>query len=225
MTSHVFYKQAKVPVIRKLFRKAGYFICGICRGEHPSREEANNCLNQCWYQLKVQYPLIVKDDQQKGRLFRCQYCFREYRTEDAGLSCAQLCTENHERYHIFEQLTNDLPIDSRPRRKFRLVRLIPAEAPIADPAVTAASEPDSSIQDVEEPVVDLEEPDNEEGHTVDPALVKKHKKEFNDHWFRDGAKYKCRYCQEQFYTKIEVEACFESHFDAEGYELNPAGEG
>ncbi len=30
-------------------------------------------------------------------------------------------------------------------------------------------------------------------------------------YFRDGAKYVCKVCKKKYFTKVEVEQCFDSH--------------
>ncbi|SMF33904.1 hypothetical protein [Pseudobacteriovorax antillogorgiicola] len=209
MSENILIKHFKTPIFRKIFRHGHYFLCGICRTEYHNRVDANNCLNHCWYALKEQYPLIVVRDFVHGRLFRCQYCFRLYKTEDAGLECARRCTDGREKRHVQEQLASDLPISVKPRRKFRLVKMVPQEetlqaAPAPTPQAPPPPEPEPEIP--EEPAV------------KEPTIIKRHKSEFPKNWIRDGAKYKCKFCNELYYTKVEVEKCFNDHFDAQGYE-------
>lgn len=32
-------------------------------------------------------------------------------------------------------------------------------------------------------------------------------------YLRDGAKYVCRKCKQKYFTRVEVEACYDSHED------------
>lgn len=216
-------KPAKVPIFRKVFKKGHVYTCGICRSDYPTRAEANTCLNYCWYSLKEQYPLVIKSDIFQSKKYRCQLCFREYKTEDAGLECAAICMDLREKVHVQEQLSNDLEITTKPRRRFKLVRVVPQEVqkspakdnPTLDEEMDQTEEalPDS-IAPEQEPNVEPEAaPPPEE-----PTIIKRHKSEFDGAWVREGAKYKCRYCSELYYTKMEAEECFNGHFDEEGLE-------
>ena len=120
MSDNVLIKQFKVPVFRKIFRRSHYFVCGVCRTEHHSRADANNCLNHCWYALKQQYPLNCPEETFfMGKSTVVSFVFEEYKTEDAGLECAKLCMDDREKRHVQEQLSSDLPIELAPKRKFR----------------------------------------------------------------------------------------------------------
>ena len=222
-------RQARVPVIRKIFRKGDIFTCGICRSNHNSRVEANHCLNECWFQLRHHYPLI-HDKQLGGPLrFKCQFCFRIYDSQNEGLACAQLCMEAHETKHLHEQLTNDLPISTKPRQKFRLIRVnsagvknedkptvepqvvitaqkAPPQAPSADPAAPAVADAAEAVPSA------AKKPDN-----------RRHISYYEKSWIRDGAKYKCCYCGTLHYTRMEVEPCFNGHFDEAGLEQEVGG--
>ncbi|NRA63708.1 MAG: hypothetical protein HRU19_04450 [Pseudobacteriovorax sp.] len=232
MGSRVITKNARVPVIRKIFRKGDSFTCGICRTNHNSREEANNCLNHCWFQLRHHYPLLIKQRPEGSHYFRCQFCFRNYDTEKEGLDCAHRCIEYHEQRHFFEQLTNDLPIATKPKKQFRLVRIAPN--------ITGKKPSNDINPDPEDPPVSVEgqtpeeKNDNfdllpnealEENNDLPKEVVdnRKHIDSYKKHWIRDGAKYKCCYCGELHYTRMDVEPCFKSHFDEEGWELKENG--
>lgn len=54
---------------------------------------------------------------------------------------------------------------------------------------------------------------------------RRHRNEFKEIFVRKDAKYECRVCLSQFFTKMEVEACFDKHFDEEGNEILAGEEG
>ena len=219
MVSSVQFKQAKTPVLRKIFRQGKVFVCGICRSKHSQRKDANNCLNHCWYALQEQYPLIVRTEYGKT-YFRCQYCFRDYTSENDGLDCAVECIDKKRQHHIKEQLIQDLPIETRPRKQFQLVK-VPQLAPagISFRKQKEETPPEPEIEENTEV-----ENDQEPEESVEPEKKKRHRSEYKKEWIRAAAKYKCMYCLELHYTRMEVQDCFNSHFDQEGYELEASGD-
>jgi hypothetical protein len=56
-------------------------------------------------------------------------------------------------------------------------------------------------------------------HDTPELRPRKTKAAFPKPWVRMGAKYQCSYCRNQSFTKMEAEACFAGHFDAEGFEI------
>lgn len=110
-----FYRTPPRPIFRKLFKQGHLFICGICRSQYSSRVEANNCLNFCWFELKSMSAVVIFRDRNCGFRYRCQYCARDFATNEDASQCAQSCIDKRNQIHIHEQLWNDLPLaDQRP---------------------------------------------------------------------------------------------------------------
>lgn len=212
MTENTLIKQTKAPILRKVFKQGKSYICGICRTKHPRRNEANDCLNHCWYALREQYPLILKQDHHQT-YYRCQFCFRDYADEQDGLECANRCMDEREHNHIQEQLVNHLPITVKPRQKFRLVKLA---MPVQGTNSPTKNNDDSSD---EMDIASIADDASEQLEEAEPEIQKRHRSEFKKEWVRADAKYKCMFCFELYYTKVEVIKCFGDHFDAEGYEI------
>lgn len=221
-------KQARVPVIRKIFRKGKVFTCGICRSNYHSRGEANHCLNECWFQLRHHYPLIHEKHHGQPIKYKCQFCYRIYTDQEEALDCAQLCMEAHEQKHLSEQLTNDLPISVKSRRKFKLIRVnssgIKSDGESAEPPLVKIVKPDPSVStpSVENDVKVEEKPEKTKEETAKPD-DRRHISFYEKSWIREGAKYKCCYCGTLHYTRIEVEPCFNGHFDKDGLEKEEGG--
>ncbi len=246
-------RRAAIPIFRKIFRKRGLFVCGICRSSYDSLSDANNCLNFCWFELQEHYPLIRRRDHKTGQYnYRCQYCARDYKSEYAGLECARLCVEQRNQKHIHEQLISELPLEVKRKHPVRLVQLPKQDAggyvtksplsrkatdplPNAEPSVLAddtitQAEPDSIVPAADaSPEATVATPTAEEvtSNAKDqPAdeekrddKLRRRKDSFPKSWIRKDAKYQCCCCLKKYFTKMEVEECFEGHFDDEGYEI------
>lgn len=136
------YKVPPLPIFRKLFRKGNRFICGICRSEYSSRLDGNNCLNFCWFELKRLNPVLVYHKLHQGLSFRCQYCARDYNSEEEAKSCASQCEDKRNHLHIHEQLFNDLPLaDHRPQPIFLIRSLKDLPRPAKKQQVPTRSKP------------------------------------------------------------------------------------
>ena len=78
------------------------------------------------------------------------------------------------------------------------------------------------VDEVKEPLVD---PEKDNGDADGDQQQKKkdvplqRKDSFESFWVRKDAKYECRFCHTQFFTRIEVEKCFNDHFDESGIEI------
>lgn len=245
-------RRAAIPIFRKIFRKRGRFVCGICRSSYQNRSDANNCLNFCWFELQEHYPLIRRRDAKSGvYVFRCQYCARDYKSEFAGLECARLCVEQRNQRHIHEQLINELPLEIKRKHPVRLVHANkPEMRPLAIRTVFGQkaknSEPslqsettaiDHSIDHAQPESIDNSETETNPEATLKPSPVssdqpetegsddkrddklRRRKDSFPKSFIRKDAKYQCCCCLKKYFTKMEVEQCFEGHFDSEGYEI------
>ncbi len=296
-----------LPVIRKVIRRNGVFVCSICRTEYSTMGEANGCLNQCWYEIRNFYP-VVKRRRLHKLIYRCQYCCRDYDFETQALACANACSSDRNRQHIQEQLVNDLPVDV-PAKRPGSVRLnqqsslgrrlrrqiendvladrpaheddihdIAIDHPVAGEASAPLSQHEAPLPESGKPSSGFQKPSSTNAGTSSkapaaaapsaatapaantataaksaksnastqaaaaekastkaaaeaPAEAAKaaaapqaevnkgrHKDSFPKQWSRQDAKYQCRYCNKRFYTKQEVEDCFNGHFNEDGYE-------
>lgn len=217
------------PTIRRVLKQGGVSICGLCRRRYKDASAAQSCLLACWQQVRQAYPLILRRTGYKPptgidtskTVFRCRFCSRDFFTEAEGLACAERClnkcqesmtrTQNlppsswevKER-RTFEQQFHKVKKDYVPRVAFKRFVDEPAPAP----------EPEAPVEETEDPL-SLEQ---NKGNGVQ-------KRRHKDHWpkpfIRQNAKYRCAYCLTDYFTKMEVLACFNGHFDGEGLEMDP----
>ncbi|MCX6128269.1 MAG: hypothetical protein NTX25_04295 [Proteobacteria bacterium] len=206
-----------LPIIRKVICRDEVYVCCICRSDYKSKIEANNCLNQCWFDVQELYPVVVRKLNVRKVVFRCHFCCRDYSDDMEALNCARRCLNAANKQHIKEQLINELPIEAPNRRPSRL-RLVTAKPQAAPPKskIKARSKKASPQNNTT--------PEDKSAPAVEKTYIEKRRKKsaFPKHWVRADAKYQCKYCNQKFFTKMEVEACFNGHFDQEDFEiLNP----
>lgn len=218
MGRHLTNSGVILPVIRKVICRDDTYICSICRSEYKSKVEANNCLNHCWYDVQNLYPVVLRKLNGRHVVFRCHFCCRDYKDETDALSCARRCQGDRNQLHVHEQLLNDLPIEAPSHRPSR-IRLVAMKATPVRTSVPKEQERDEDqVEEMDEAVSEVDIPADEEA----PSAPRKTKADFPKQWIRMDAKYQCCYCKNLFFTKMETEACFNGHFDAEGVETEPS---
>ncbi len=227
----------RMPVIRRIIRKAGQFVCGICRQEFATYNDAYQCLDECWHEVQNLSPVVIKKVFGVGMMYRCRYCSRDYNSDSFARGCAAECRKKQGLAHQQDAQAANIPLPEK--KRVRLARPQPVrmvaprrekkvvaekqELQIEESLLNAPSIPETSAAapapaalntDIP-PVVTTTMAGNE---AKDITAKARSKKEFKDLFYRKGAKYLCRYCNAEFFTKMEVEACFNGHFDANGYE-------
>jgi len=212
------------------------FICGVCRNSYDNPAQANACLRRCWtaHTAIPVAPIASKTDSTSVSRWRCRACHRDYASMEAAQRCAVDCC-SHLKMSFYSYATNDpsalvapvfvLP----PRRKQTAVAVpsghsglkrksaaqatsdshAPASANPASNATTAppASEASLATTGTESTTASPPAPEATEGAATAPRKPKDRTKKF----FRDGARYVCNECNAKFFTKNEVEACWEQH--------------
>lgn len=215
MSRHLTNSGLVLPVIRKVISRDDHYICSICRSDYRTKVEANNCLNHCWYDVQELYPVVLRKLHGRFVVFRCHFCCRDYKDETDALSCARRCMGERNKQHVHEQLLNDLPIEAPTQRPSR-IRMVALKAvptrPVSKPKVE-----ESDIEAVDSDV-EVEIPGDQP-----PAASRRTRADFPKQWVRVDAKYQCCYCKKLLYTKMEIEACFNGHFDEEGFEKPDGG--
>ncbi len=227
-------------IIKRVVPVAGGFYCGICRALHPTWSSASECVDTCWQaQLHAQPTVAIRKGM--FVLHRCRFCKREYPDGGDAAQCAQQCSEtmvsnaNQEASKVdVESITNasrklDLPFTISAKTVSPVVlhamtkmvlmpfqirnRLIDQKA--VKPLFNAVMKHAAAIATASRALgksktahggsvmsqAQSKSQSNETQSTKDPE------KKF----FRDGAKYVCAVCKAKFFTKIEVEACWEKH--------------
>lgn len=226
------------PPILRVLRKDGLHLCGICRAAYHHHTAAVSCLNRCWKQISEEgqgITLITDLGQEK---YLCLFCFRSYRLPGEAQACAEDCCSKGikklQQLHLLPQGATEV----RPKRIFQpltAVSLRPAARQrriLGKPTAVA----DGTARDHETELADIkptggnadaaagqaEGAVEQEKIAVNPTkAVKEHKKrhrdEFPKQFARANAKYMCLVCNTEYFTRAEVEACFNGHFDEQGY--------
>lgn len=217
----------------------GYAVCGLCRCRYHAAADAKACLLSCWQQVLHSYPLIHRVTGYKPTtgidtsrsVFRCRFCSRDFFTEEKGLACARRCLKLS---HDNMTKTHNLPpseVVVKERRNFANDHL-KVKMDYVSRYNFKRRQPEVVEQEPEEvdvPIMDNGDPHSHEGYQPKSLESQEKPKEERNREFypkpflRQNAKYRCAYCLTDFFTKMEVEECFDSHFDEQGKELDPNG--
>lgn len=225
------------PTVRRVLKLAGYAVCGLCRRRFSHLSEAQLCLMSCWESVLHSYPLIHRVTGYKPTtgidtsqsVFRCRFCSRDYFKEEAGLACARrclkLCHDNFTKAH-------NLPPSQVPEKVRR--SFVSDEQKVKVNYVSRFNfkrkEPEAEvIEEPEVPIVDSGDPHSGGGYQLktldgpDKPKEERNKGFYPKPFLRQNAKYRCAYCLKDYFTKMEVEQCFDGHFDDQGREIDPDG--
>lgn len=226
------------PTVRRVLKLGGHAVCGLCRCRYKNLADAQRCLLSCWGKVLHSYPLIHRvtgykpttgiDSSQS--VFRCRFCSRDYFTEQDGLSCARNCLriahDNMTRAH-------NLPPTELPQKIRRTFGSDEQKVKIDYVSrynfKRKAPEPPPVVEEPEVPIVDSGDPHSHEGYQpksvagIDTPKEERNKDFYPKPFLRQNAKYRCAYCLTDFFTKMEVEQCFDGHFDEQGKEIDPNG--
>ena len=225
------------PPILRVLRKDGSHICGICRNTFRTNEHAVDCLKTCWASLNESgqgITLIIDLGQEK---YLCLFCFRHYRLPGEARACAEDCAAKGEKKLRRLNVLPHLPVESRSKRTFEAINVpigaapfqrnrsqstTKSDVPKKKPGETEMSDLSASGIVNEAPMPPPQGTPEPEKITVTPQKAvkehkKRHKKEFPKPFSRKDAKYMCLVCNSNYFTKSEVESCFDAHFDEEGF--------
>lgn len=196
------YEMLRLPLVRRIFRQADVYICGLCTTQHKSYGEANSCMNQCWFDVHNFFPVIKRKLSKDTWVNRCIFCCRDYATEPEAFSCAARCAGEKNRLQLREQLLNDLPLPPPTRKVSRLLMLTRVARPVPQKKVAKVEAPKEVNEAKKTEIIDLG----------------KNRKDYKKTFLRKGEKYQCPYCLSPHFTKTESIACFETHWKEDGYE-------
>lgn len=221
---HPYHLQGSM-LVRRIVRLGPKFVCGICRTHHSEVHKANTCLYTCWCSIKSHAPFTAV---RKRNLiqYACIYCLRSYQTPSHACDCAFDCSKdvditeysissggNRRPKVVSPPVIKQTEIDTKPVVVAKqvapatVVGIAKTATIVAKPAV-----PETVAQPI--PTIGLPpaaETGAETGAEDDKKKLRKagRTKKFN----RAGAKYVCEVCLEKYFTKSEVEKCFEAHPD------------
>lgn len=206
-------------LVRRVVRMGPKFVCGICRTHHKEPYTANDCLHSCWHEVRSS-AAYVPVRRMSNTQYACIYCLRSYQTPNHAMSCAADCTQ------IMGLTEYNTSVDGRPRKRGTdsFGKIIPiAKAKVkpvpALPAPMIATPPPKKVepQPVPTPVQTAPAPLASAAAAEAPLEIAhvevKRKNGRVKKFERSGSKYVCEVCNEKFFTKAEVEACFEAHPD------------
>lgn len=227
------HRSMQWPILRKVFRVGQQFVCGICRAPFESQGAAQSCLVECWQEILTQDGVTMRPSLAGLHAFRCRFCSRDYANRGQAEACAKACRERLAARAEQDQFDEDGGERTPKKKAFarprpQPARPAPARRPAAaKPAPSGPAPADMSLQSdivrqitatAESKVVQVTKTDD----TADGPNVRargRPRTEFKKTFIRDGAKYVCSYCRKNYFTKGEVEACFDTHFDSNGYEI------
>ena len=216
------YHMTGSMLVRRVVRMGPKFVCGICRTHHKEPYKANDCLHTCWHEVQSS-AAYVPVRRMNNIHFACIYCLRSYQTPNHATSCAADCTRTMGITDF-----NSTPVPGRRRKRgtetisnvVPIVKAkveVPAPAPVLPPPVVAAPPP-APIEQPKAPPAPIATVPLASAAAAAPsdgsgAEVKLRKGNRVKKFDRAGSKYVCEVCNQKFFTKTEVEACFDAHPD------------
>lgn len=163
---------------------------------------------------------------------------REHASEEAGIRCADMCKHLAEETNTFglrvlKDLQNAPVRGNASQRRPQLVALRSQGVPrykmrpnMEEDTATSHSM-DSTTSDATAEVMTPATGDGAvqgkvaKGKGDTSADTRRSKAQWKKPFIRNGAKYVCAYCNSEFFTKSEVESCFDGHFDQNDKEIAP----
>jgi len=209
-------------------RVGRFHVCGLCRSRYAGEADALGCVQDCWQEFQQLDPVIPRR-KGLGVVFRCRFCARDHGTRRGAESCARECRERFSQRLAAEMAAAGQSDEPRPKR----LRSLPARpAPVVairrvvppkkkkvqatqvdDPGIAPVNA-DVTPTNVERPLDEVAAPAaSEPDAAATPAEPAKKKKvqRTAEGFTRDGARYVCEFCNEKYFTKSEVVACFAKH--------------
>ncbi len=207
-------------LVRRVVRMGSTYICGICRSHHKEAYDANQCLDMCWKEVKSCVPYLPFRRLHSTE-FACIYCQRSYSESHLAAQCASDCSAMMEITDYEGDIVtagHDERLESIRRPKKVKPALKIADAPplqvIPEKVEVAQAAP---IEAPSVPIVTAPPPQQatETDPSAEGSVAKKRKipRDLTKRFERVGSKYECIICHVKYFTKDEVEACFNGHED------------
>jgi hypothetical protein len=211
-------KNTKSFAVRKVLLADDGFVCGICRSSYESAPEAQRCLKVCTVEMMSN--MIVERARHHGKLmYKCGCCRRLYEARETAENCLKDCRSGFVGKNSIDEvegvekrlrIAKTKPYQSQP--KPQKIKLIP---PYRLRKMVSEADIDAEIAAAEA----RGEGGGAGGADGTPAAkmepVLRRKADLKDKFIRQGAQYQCAYCMQLYYTKVEVQSCFEAHPDEE----------
>ncbi len=201
-------------VVKRVVRSGGGFVCGICHRRHEQREEAESCLEGCLAGYFEMNPIVPVPGTSGGRV-RCLFCGREYGDPSLAHHCAEGCKA---KFLGARHAERGVALPLKARRSVVSRSMVMMKMGMHSPANNAArgvAAAEEVSRNVPEPEIVKSAPSAPvaeapaEGE-AEAAPQKKKDRNAPTH-IRNGAKYVCTVCNKEYFTKVEVTQCWESH--------------
>lgn len=205
--------QQRAGVVKRVVRRNGRFVCGLCRDEHPHEQEAMGCVESCWEEILALTPILPR---RRGvaMSYRCRFCARDHGSQGAAGDCAADCRRKQTAaFAAASAVDGEDDMVATPRNlRVRRGSAAPLRLVASAKGVKKASAPKVEVEAAAVPAPDpgLDLPAQSDVVDVPTGEVTKKAKPKNP-FYRDNAKYACTVCNARFFTRLEVTACYEAH--------------
>ena len=230
---------AQDPTAR-ILKVPGGFACGLCSKQHQQLDNAYACLQTCTLQRRLKSP-VSTHPAVAGMVHNCGFCARSYKNAADAESCARRCLSAQKIPASVHQAVTDaqtahlranLVRVRKPLERRVTPRPTPEQFSSFQPAAESRQQitqdqvsepPDTSwtvSADPLPPAAPLPPPAQRELPVLEDVAREDivlntdgllYRKRGQKPFKRMDAKYGCSVCNELFFTKSEVEACFEAH--------------
>lgn len=211
----------------KVFKMKGAFLCGICRKSYAAENQAEYCVRGCIsHHVSPQADTLVRGLKTR---FRCPFCYREYSDKNQASQCLSQCGAVASGAQHTAQVAvgnvSVVAIQSGPSLTYLdedeslgMPTTRGGEEPVsggmnvssASRQSTGSSKP--SFADHDDTAAAEGAPEKPQNIVVGDGEEGVIYREMNQKPFvRHNASYVCSACRNKFFTKADVEACFEAH--------------
>ncbi len=211
-------KEGKIKPVPRVLRQQEKYFCGICRKKWFSKVDAVKCLTKCIppFLSKQQ---VISVEQAVRTVYRCSLCRKDMTAKDRALKCLENCKSMvlEGTFGRPESVVKEIRAKRAARKAAKaqqaeMQAAMQEESAAASAPEPAAPQPESGPGTNTAPVPDLSaELDEEPDDSAQVFYRRPNQKPF----FRDGARYICSACKSKYFTKDEVEACFNKHPEGE----------
>lgn len=223
-------------VVLRVIRHNESFVCGICRMSYADPKDAVSCLKRCIGEYFSQNPVITI---RKGKsvTHRCRFCGRTFGDLEEATKCGNDCRKTLKVSHEQElaclaegaELAHAQPMKGPSPRRWSPFRLKMKDSSKAGRTLASSigAKDQKETQDENKAAAEsTPAPNAPSAAAADQAAAKKEadaeSKVPKGKFHRDGAKYVCNKCLATYFTKLEVEKCFDSHQQAAAENAAPA---
>ena len=205
-------KTSATPVpIKRVLRRDGHSICGVCRKTYAREADASTCLESCLAHWLRTAPPVNEVKDGAAQQFRCGFCKRVYMQRADAQRCADGCRTQTKKNVDSERSVNPAraaaagTAPSAAGKKPSAGRSAAASSAGLGkgPGQTARAHAPHNVREADED--DVAEPRSAKSKA--PKFGREHMHKF----LRDGRKLVCRKCGKESASMDAVVACFDAH--------------